>query len=541
MLAYQDQTHPKFAQEGSTIVGCSALLNYRQVPAAQYVRMSTEHQCYSTQNQMDAIAYYARSHGMVVVRTFSDEGKSGITLDGRPGLLSLLDVVQSGLAEFRAILVYDVSRWGRFQDADESGYWEYLCRRAGVAIHYCAEPFLNDGSLSSVLFKSLKRTMAGEYSRELSAKVFAGQCRLIGLGYRQGGPEGFGFRRMLLDGENQPQGILSRGQKKWLQTGRVVLVPGPQEEQRIIQEIYRTFIETGKGQTEIAHELNACGIATGTRRPWTYALVHEILINPKYTGANVFNRTSFKLKQRLVQNPETLWVRKDGAFPAIVTSERFLQAANILERRRRGPTDEEMLDHLRLLRATKGRLTRRLIDEREGEMPASASYIRRFGGLRGAYARIGYIPKRDYSYIDARCALKERRTQCFNAISSQLIENGAAVSVNRAASTMRVNGEFTLCLILARCQTGSNCPSQTRPPLWRVRVPSMPNCDLTVIARMNETNSGILDYYLFPKEAQSRNGLILQMKNSCKLDMYRFDNLDYLYQICRRKRVGVSA
>jgi len=29
--------------------------------------------------------------------------------------------------------------------------------------------------------------MAGEYSRELSAKVFIGQCRLIELGFRQGG------------------------------------------------------------------------------------------------------------------------------------------------------------------------------------------------------------------------------------------------------------------------------------------------------------------------------------------------------------------
>ncbi|MEO6246527.1 MAG: hypothetical protein ABIQ12_13930 [Opitutaceae bacterium] len=27
---------------------------------------------------------------------------------------------------------YDVSRWGRFQDADESGYYEYICKRAGI-------------------------------------------------------------------------------------------------------------------------------------------------------------------------------------------------------------------------------------------------------------------------------------------------------------------------------------------------------------------------------------------------------------------------
>ena len=95
--------------------------------------------------------------------------------------------MQTGRADFQAILVYDVSRWGRFQDADESAYYEYLCKRAGIEVHYCAEQFENDGSPTSTIIKSVKRAMAGEYSRELSAKVFKGQCRLIELGYRQGG------------------------------------------------------------------------------------------------------------------------------------------------------------------------------------------------------------------------------------------------------------------------------------------------------------------------------------------------------------------
>ena len=104
--------------------------------------------------------------------------RAGLNLEARAGLLRLLSEVQNGQADFSAILVYDVSRWGRFQDADKSSYWEYVCKRSGVAIHYCAEQFANDGSLSSVILKNLKRRMAGEYSRELSVKVFAGHCRL---------------------------------------------------------------------------------------------------------------------------------------------------------------------------------------------------------------------------------------------------------------------------------------------------------------------------------------------------------------------------
>ncbi|WP_395651942.1 recombinase family protein, partial [Brevundimonas sp.] len=86
-------------------------------------------------------------------------------LDGRVSLQHLIADVQNGQTEFDVILVYGVSRWGRFQDADESAYYEFICREAGIAVHYCAEQFENDGSLSATIIKSMTRAMAGEYSR----------------------------------------------------------------------------------------------------------------------------------------------------------------------------------------------------------------------------------------------------------------------------------------------------------------------------------------------------------------------------------------
>ena len=142
-----------------------------RVRAAQYVRMSTEHQQYSTENQGDKIREYAAQRGIEIVATYADAGKSGLRMDGRQGLQSLIKDVQSGHVGFQIILVYDVSRWGRFQDADESAYYEYICRRAGIQVAYCAEQFENDGSPVSTIVKGVKRAMAGEYSRELSAKV----------------------------------------------------------------------------------------------------------------------------------------------------------------------------------------------------------------------------------------------------------------------------------------------------------------------------------------------------------------------------------
>src|SRR5260370_18261669 len=113
------------------------------IRAAQYVRMSTEHQQYSIDNQSDWNRRYAEAHGMEIVRTHSDV-ESGLNI--REGLRDLLDEVESGQGDYSVVLVYDVSRWGRFQDIDESAYYEYRCKRAGVAVHYCADQFENDDS-----------------------------------------------------------------------------------------------------------------------------------------------------------------------------------------------------------------------------------------------------------------------------------------------------------------------------------------------------------------------------------------------------------
>jgi len=132
------------------------------IPVAAYVRMSTEHQQYSTENQLDRVKEYAARRGMEIVRVFADEGKSGLSMKGRDSLRRMIAEVEAGKTEFKAILAYDVSRWGRFQDADESGYYQYICKRAGVAVHYCAEQFENDGSPTSNIIKSVKRSMAAE-------------------------------------------------------------------------------------------------------------------------------------------------------------------------------------------------------------------------------------------------------------------------------------------------------------------------------------------------------------------------------------------
>ena len=265
------------------------------VPAAQYLRMSTEHQQYSLENQSTAIEKYAEAHNCEIVRTYSDAAKSGVVLRRRTGLQQLLKDVVGGASGYRAILVYDVSRWGRFQDTDESAHYEFLCKSAGVPVHYCAETFANDGTLSSLIMKALKRTMAGEYSRDLSVRVFAGQKRLTLLGFKTGGVPGDGLRRMLVSASGIHKQELAFGERKSIATDRVILVPGPSHEVQTVKEIYRMYISDMRTLCAIARKLNSSGISRPGHAKWDFSAIRIILTHPKYVGCAVFGQVSKKL------------------------------------------------------------------------------------------------------------------------------------------------------------------------------------------------------------------------------------------------------
>lgn len=500
-------------------------------PVVAYVRMSTDHQKYSTENQLDVLRRYAEDRGYEIIRVYEDSGRSGLRLDGREALQSLISTVSSGRADFQAILVYDVSRWGRFQNADEGAYHEYVCSRAGIRVHYCGEQFENDGSIGSNLLKTVKRVMAGEYSRELSVKVFAGQCRLVELGYRQGGNPGYGLRRLLIDEQGAPKGELSKGERKSLQTDRVVLIPGPEEECEIVREIYALFVLRGLSETQIAALLNARGVLTDFDRPWTRAAVHQILINEKYIGNNVYNRVSFKLKQRRVKNPREMWIRANDAFPAIVEEALFLRARQIVDARSQHLSDDDLLVKLRGLLQQKGVLSGFIIDECE-TMPSSGAYRHRFGSLLRAYQLIGYDPERDYRYIEINRRLRAAHPQFVADVISGIQTAGGRAEVDAATQLICVNDEFALSVVLARCS--ATVAGSLR---WHVRLDAGLVPDVTIAVRMDEFNRRPQDYFLLPSLDITSEKLRLSEQNGLGLDAYRFDTLDYLFLMSRRAQL----
>ncbi len=497
--------------------------------AAQYVRMSAEHQQYSVHNQIEAIARYAANRRLEIVRTYADEGRSGLSLVGRPALQKLLADVASGTPGYEAILVYDVSRLGRFQDPDEAASYELKCRRAGVAVHYCAEQFENDGSIGASIIKTVKRAMAGEYSRELSVKVFAGQANLVRLGFRQGGIAGYGLRRLIVDQNGQVKGELARGEEKNIATDRVILGHGPREQVAVVREIYRLFVDDGLSEREIARLLNGRGIPGDLGDEWSQGRVHRLLINEKYIGNNVWARVSLKLKQPSVPNAPIDWVRADGAFEPIVDRVTFNRAQAIVAERAQGISDEAMLDILRKILAERGMLSGMLIDEYDGA-PSTSTYNRRFGGLLPAYTLVGFTPSKDYRHLDANQTLRDTYRDVVAGVLGGIRSAGGAVDQDAGTGLLTVNGEFTASLVIARCR-----PTPAGSLRWTIRLETPLKPDLTVAIRMAAGNARPLDFYLLPLLDMRQAALRLAQFNGLSFDAYRFDALDAFYDLARRR------
>jgi DNA invertase Pin-like site-specific DNA recombinase len=357
--------------------------------AAQYLRMSTEHQRYSLRNQAEAIAAYAVAHGYDITRTYFDPGKSGLTLKHRKGLQALLTAALSPTRDFDAILVLDVSRWGRFQDMDQSAHYEFLCREAGIKLIYCEEPFLNDGTAMSSIVKQIKRIMAAEFSRELSEKVHFAHRTHAALGHHQGAPPPYGFQRVEVDPAGNPRALLKLYHWKSVATNHVVLVPGPPEELNVIRQIFRRYAQQGRTPKAIAAELNAADIPSN-RGPWTHRRVGHVLRNELVIGNYVYAKTRSHLRGRPQRAPSDAWVRV-RVFDPIIPPRLFRLAEQRRKARRRTLLDNEtLLEDLRRLLGEQGSLSGRLINDCP-YLPSSVTMITHFGSLSAAYAKIGYI------------------------------------------------------------------------------------------------------------------------------------------------------
>lgn len=468
--------------------------------AAAYIRMSSAAQALSPQLQEAYLRRYADAHAMRIVRVYADEGRSGLVLAGRGGLQQLLADVAAGNTDFSILLVYDVSRWGRYQDGDEAGFYEFLCRKAGIRLLYCAENFINDGAPMSQLLKSIKRSMAAEYSRELSAKVSAGQRRLALLGFKQGGAATYGMRRVAVSADGGEARLLAPGERKPRPTDRVLLAPGDARQVAVVRRIFNLYTRDGHTLTAIARRLNAERVPSGGAE-WTRHRVLSVLTQEHYWGNLVYNRRSSRLKTPQVSNTPEQWVRKVGALEAIVPAAAGALAGSV-RRMRNGEDPEAVLAAIRAIYARHGTVTLKLLLDVPG-MPAAGRLARMFGSLAGAYQRAGLVGLRHVDHAVPQTTLAAMARQLRDQVAAKAAAaGGQAEYIAGAGNRLRLNGRLTLRVTVVTCHRKAE-----ERRFWRVVVHGGLVVDFILAGLLDRDNRLIERYALVTAAGQSRHTL----------------------------------
>lgn len=488
--------------------------------AAAYVRMSREHQQYSITNQLQAIGDYADLHSLEIVRIYEDAARSGLSLRGRRGLQKLLQDVVSRSADYTRLLVYDVSRWGRFQDADESGHYEFLCRSHGVDVVYCVDDFVNDGSVASTIMKAYKRAFAADYSRQLSSKVFTTQCLLASRGHSPGSTCPYGLKRVAVDVNGRVRKTLKRGHLKDVESDHIVLAPGSRDEVKVVREIFKLLVKDRLSVRGIARHLNARSIPSPSGKDWKAPTVRHILGCEKYIGTQFYNRTSAKLQKPKTRNPVEVWIQKEGAFSAIVAPRQFAQAQRLLRLPYQKRSDEDLLARLRKHLEMHGTITGIGMRAKNG-LANLDTYKTRFGSLRKACELVGFTQLRNFRAYDEGIRKRAVRFAELERLSRIVEARGSSLIFSATAHRFKLGDELEGYFDLRRC-TGEPLTS----PRWRLRFPMRDRVDVYVFGRQI-TGDVPVDYYAIPRVEALAPTCTIRSPDE-RLDRYRYRNLETL-------------
>ncbi|MFQ5621186.1 MAG: recombinase family protein [Candidatus Nanoarchaeia archaeon] len=255
-----------------------------------YIRLSTDHQEASLEDQTNSVVECVQGLGYQIVRSFCDDGVSGKTADARPGFQSLIQSARENTEDI-TLLVYDVSRFGRFENPRESTYWEVELERNGVRVHYVSEGFVNDGSLGSQITKFIKDAEASEYIKKLSKAVRLGFRSTAERGYWHSPTKPYGSKRAVIDPKTRViERVLEPGQWKGGKEKRITLVPGNTQEVETVRTSFDLYGNREQGLQSIMHYLMEHNIPSPGGKPrWHIDSIRHIITNPTYIGATRYH------------------------------------------------------------------------------------------------------------------------------------------------------------------------------------------------------------------------------------------------------------
>ncbi|MBC7853648.1 MAG: recombinase family protein [Pirellulaceae bacterium] len=237
------------------------------VPVVLYLRMSSDKQECSIDDQRKALTDYCAKHGYRIVREYIDEGISGWKGKERLGFQRL--IADATAREFVAVVCWDQSRFSRFSPVEANYYWHIL-QQSEVRVETIKEGRLDLDSLGGWLTASISQHGKAEYVRSLAHDVARGQRRQRDAGYWLTVAP-FGYRKP--EGKNQ----------------RLIL--GPADEIATVRRVFALRRE-GYGHRTIARMLNQEGIKARRASGWGMRTIAFMLTRQTYIGDSAYGQSS---------------------------------------------------------------------------------------------------------------------------------------------------------------------------------------------------------------------------------------------------------
>lgn len=284
------------------------------IPAVGYLRRSTDRQEASIQEQRWSVDDYASRHGYSICihlgdgGFYCDDAISGDATDKRDAFQRMIKDGSRGL--FRAIIVWDQDRFGRF-DPHEASYWTWPLRKAGVQLVTVDRGPVDWSDFVQWLTYSIHQHGKHEFLQSLSRNVLRGQYEGAKIGsWNSKAP--YGYR------------VVGERKHKTLQIES-------EHKAEIVREIFRKYL-AGDSLERIADWLNRIGERPPLSKRWGTSTVKGMLRRAAYTGEYRFNVRSTGKYSRLRDgeiirgkgtglNPEDEWIVIPNHHPPIVDRE----------------------------------------------------------------------------------------------------------------------------------------------------------------------------------------------------------------------------
>lgn len=285
--------------------------------AIAYLRKSTDIQEASLEQQKEKIIQFAKEHSIAVIEFFAEEA-CGENVEARPQFRRMIECCKSEVV-FQYVLVYDISRWGRFENPKESVYWEVEIEKAGRKLVFISEGFKDD-SIGTSITNFVKSAEASEYLKNVRRQTKRGMIYNAQQGFWMGGRPPYGYSRAIVE-NCRVVAILPEGKQKGIKGQKIKLVVN-KPQAKIIKTIFVMNALQGLSTLSIVRYLNQNNYPPPRGKLWMKHSIWRMLHNEVYIGMLVYNRENKHKRQGDHKyNPKDQWVIVENAHEPIITRE----------------------------------------------------------------------------------------------------------------------------------------------------------------------------------------------------------------------------